>query len=124
MSHLKRQISIQQATRAKVMQLLDITELQYGSLVMDAAFAYLQLHLGDNPAKTELEQTGLFWKWWRNHWHDVDMEFVTEVKHMTTAERREWYTIVHNPETFQYTPQKSIMMDACKTVKPLIKHTL
>lgn len=124
MSHVKRQLTIQQVTRQKVMQLLDITELQYGSLVMDAAFAYLHQHMGDSPSKNELSKTSLFWAWWRNHWHDVDMDFIQEVKHMSKAERNDWYAIVHDPATFNYTPQKSILQDACKTVKPQIKHQL
>jgi hypothetical protein len=124
MSHIKHQISIQAFTRLKAIKLLEITEQAYGEVVMNCAYAYLHSQLGDSVIGAELEKSALFWAWWRNHWHDVDMDFVNEVKHMDVAERNSYYAIVHNHQTFEYTPQKSILQDALKTVKPLIKHTL
>ncbi|UOE48017.1 hypothetical protein MTO98_26760 [Mucilaginibacter sp. SMC90] len=134
MNQIKQQITIQQATRQKVMHLLELTEVQYGSVVMFAAYDYLQLQTGDTTLTKGLQTSSLFWAWWRNHWHKIDMAFVAECEGLVVstegihkrdlAECMQLYDAMHNPETFEFIPHNSILQEACKTVKPLIKHTL
>jgi len=134
MSQIKQQITIQQATRQKVMRLLELTEVQYGSVVMFAAYDYLQLQTGDSALTKGLQASPHFWAWWRNHWHKIDMAFVDECERMVVSpeglhkrdltERMQLYDAMHNPETFEFIPHKAILQEACKTVKPAIKHLL
>ncbi|QTE37198.1 hypothetical protein J3L18_29525 [Mucilaginibacter gossypii] len=134
MNQIKQQITIQQATRQKVMHLLELTEVQYGSIVMFAAYDYLEAQTGDSSLTKTLQSNSLFWAWWRNHWHKTDMAFVTECERLVVAddgirkrdlaEKMQLYDAMHNPETFEFTPHASILNEAFKTVKPLIKHIL
>ncbi|WP_121812759.1 hypothetical protein [Mucilaginibacter kameinonensis] len=134
MSQIKQQITIQQATRQRVMHLLELTEVQYGSVVMFAAYDYLQMHTGDTTLTKALQSNPTFWAWWRNHWHKTDMAFVDECESLVVAydgirkrdldERMQLYDAMHNPETFEFTPHSSILQEVFKTVKPLIKHIL
>ncbi|QEM13448.1 hypothetical protein [Mucilaginibacter rubeus] len=126
MNKIKQAVTIQAVTREKVMKLLGLTEEQYGEYVIDHGLAYLRLHLGDNLMAKSLPQTALFWGWWRNHWHTVDMDFVDEVRKLTQAERGQYYDIVHAVEGFEFTPPRPVMQDAFKkiTYKPKIVHQL
>jgi hypothetical protein len=81
-----------------------------------------------------LESNSLFWAWWRNHWHKTDMDFVEQCQRIVVAddglrkrdlaERMHLYDAMHSPEAFAYTPHSSILQEALKTIKPLIKHKL
>lgn len=123
MSHIKQMVSIQTVTRAKVITLLGITEERYGTFLMECALEYLDGHLEGCVIGKELAKNSLFWAWWRNHWHDRDMEFVEECKKMSQRERNMYYEIIHNPQSFTFTPQKSVLLSAL-TPQPLIKHQL
>ena len=125
MSHVKKTITLQSVTREKILQVLAITDMQYGDLLMAKAFAYLQDQLGGGTLGKELSESSLFWAWWRNHWHDIDADFLTECERMDLNELREYYNIVHHPMGFEYTPHRAIMLDALKDKhKPIIKHQL
>lgn len=126
MSHIKKQISIQAFVRGKVIALLDITESQYGDYVMQQGLAYLEEQLGDAQMGKRLAENKLFWAWWRNHWHDIDMDFITEVKHMSRYEMQLYYETQHDYKAFEYKPQRAIIKDAIEqsTNPKLIKHTL
>ena len=92
---------------------------------MHQAFAYLESQLGNATLGKELAANSLFWSWWRNHWHDLDLEFVDDCKKMSMSERREYYEIVHDLSGFEYKPHRAIMLDALKSKhKPEIKHLL
>jgi hypothetical protein len=126
MSHLKQQISIQVFVRDRVMALLGWDELAYNEYQMAQGMAYLDEQLGEDKIGKKLAENALYWAWWRNHWHDVDMEFIYEVKNMTQQERRLYYECQHDYKAFEYKPQRIILQDAIEKIKKqeLIKHTL
>jgi hypothetical protein len=126
MSHVKKQISIQAFIRGKVIDLLAISEVQYGDYLLQQGLAYLDEQLGGNIIGRELAANALFWAWWRNHWHDIDMEFVESVKHMSAHERQLYYEILHDHRAFEYRPQRAILQDAIKHINTpqIIKHQL
>lgn len=126
MSHLKQQISIQAFVRGKVIALLGIDQLRYAEFQMAQGEAYLHDQLGDTLMGKKLAANALFWAWWRNHWHDVDMDFITEVKHMSRYEMQQYYELLHDYRACEYRPHKAIIQDAIeKSTNPkIIKHQL
>jgi hypothetical protein len=126
MSHVKHVITLQSVTREKVIRLLGITELDYGNYLMEQANAYLEEQLGGLEMGKELAVNALFWKWWKNHWHDIDMDFLDACKHMSIKERNIYYRMVHDRSAFDYTPQRAILIDALKNKEypKTIKHQL
>lgn len=117
MSHIKETTGHHEVTRNKVMDMLQMTEERYGTFVMEQALAYLEKQLGANAMSGELKLNGLFWAWWRNHWHDADVAFIDEAEGLTIKERQLYYEIAHDPELFEYTPQRAIYTDAFNTIK-------
>lgn len=127
MTQVKHQLTIQAFTRGKVIALLGITDLQYGQYQMAQGMAYLDAQLGGNVLGRELAANALYWAWWRNHWHDTEMEFIDTVKRITdTSERRMWYELLHDVKSFEYKPQRAILQDALNKINnpETIKHTL
>jgi hypothetical protein len=126
MSLVKQQISIQAFVRGKVIGLLGITEERYGNYQMQQGEAYLHEQLGSSLMGKKLAENALFWAWWRNHWHDVDMDFITEVKHMSRYEMQLYYETLHDDRSCEYRPHKAIIQDAIeKSNNPkIIKHQL
>lgn len=126
MTQVKHQITIQEFTRKKVIALLDVSELEYGQYQMAQGMAYLADQLGSNLLGRKLAANALYWKWWRNHWHDTDMEWLESIAFMNAAERRTWYELLHDPKDFEYKPQRAILQDALNNINnpEVIKHTL
>lgn len=126
MSKLKQAVTIQAVTRMQVLKLLGLTDQQYGEYVMEHGMAYLRLHLGDNLMGKSLAETALFWGWWRNHWHSVDMEFVAAARQLNEVERGHYYDIVHSIHGFEFTMPRPVLQDAFSkiTYQPRIVHQL
>ncbi|MDO3641946.1 hypothetical protein [Mucilaginibacter sp. L3T2-6] len=113
MSHVKAIKTIQQVTRAKVMQLLGWNDLQYGEFQMQQADAYIARQIGDDVwGVQQLKEAPAFWAWWRNHWHRRDEQFIGEVKNLTQPEMVMLYEITHDAEAIEYTPHFVVMQHA------------
>jgi phage terminase large subunit GpA-like protein len=126
MTQIKKMVTLQTVTRLKVLKMLEVSELYYGDYLMQQAFAYLEEHMGGNIMCKTLSETAMFWGWWRNHWHSIDMLFVDEARRMTPAERMQYYEIVHSLKNFEFTPPTTVLRDAFLKInyQPLIIHTL
>lgn len=126
MSLIKQQITIQAFVRSKVITLLGISEVQYGSFLMQQGLAYLNDAMEDTPMAKKLAENAMFWAWWRNHWHDIDMDFISEVKRMSRYEMQLYYESLHDYKTCEYRPHKAIIQDAIeKSNNPkIVKHQL
>lgn len=124
MSLITRTITLQSVTAEKVQKLLNITPEEYGNIVLSHGIAYLRSQLGYNDFSYHMEADPMFWKWWRNHWHSVDMSFVDEAKSMTAADRALWYDTIHDVTEFAFTPPKVVMLPALKQLTQIIKHQL
>jgi hypothetical protein len=102
--------SIQSVTRALVMRALGWDELQYGHYIFDKGIEYLQNYIGDDEEIISLySRHPLFWKWYRNHWHNRDAEFLQNCKNLTQVSKVAEYHYVHNMKCFKYKPHRVIM---------------
>lgn len=55
--------------RLTLQSFFGIDDLQYGELVMDNAYRYLQVYLdGDQGGIQMITMSSFFWEWWTNQW--------------------------------------------------------
>lgn len=102
---------------------MDMSEQEYGLLVFESAYEYLDKTCGsDELAKSVLPQKQLFWSWWTNQWqrrnrvlvHDLELEKYAGQIISPSASRyvREQFLITHSVERIEEYPNRLVMDDA------------
>lgn len=82
--------------KQEVCKLLNWTEMDYASYQYEQGLAYLQAYIPTDPQGIkELEESRVFWNWWKNHWTIRDESFLImqPCKINTPAQ---WYELFHN----------------------------
>jgi hypothetical protein len=110
MSHVETIKTFQASVRASVLDLLKWSELEYGDFLMAQGEAYLSQYIGEDVwGLVEIKHSEHFWKWWKNHWYDRDIDFVSEAEKMNVSERRLYYAICHETSAIVFSPKNALM---------------
>ncbi|WP_437918415.1 hypothetical protein [Sphingobacterium sp. LRF_L2] len=101
--------TIQQVNRELVMRKLNITEEVYFNMMLDAGTEYLTDVLLSGWPVGDISGTELYWKWWYNHWHQWDAQFLTESRREKKELHADLYMRLHDASDRGYFPNKEIM---------------
>ncbi len=84
-----------------VMSLLGWSELEYCYFMYDMGVQYLEEYLhGDKHTIGQIEQSKIFWGWWKNHWFMRERQYVEQAEPLSKISRRLrllGYKGLHNP---------------------------
>lgn len=110
MKALKKALTVQTTTRALVLRALGWDELQYGQFQFDTGIEYLHRYCGnDEEIISQYSRHPMFWKWFRNHWHNRDYDFLRDTKRLSQADRVREYKALHNMQGFRYKPHRVVL---------------
>lgn len=110
MKTLTKALTIQAATRILVLRALGWDDLQYGQFQFETGLEYLHRYFGDDEGIiSHASKHPLFWKWFRNHWHNRDYEFLQHTKHLPVIAKIREYKALHNMQGFRYKPHRVVM---------------
>ena len=70
-------------SKASVMKLTGMNELEYNSLQFELGCRFVELRIIDNELINDLLILPEFWGWWRNEWYLYQKEFVIDNKFFT-----------------------------------------
>lgn len=100
-----------------IMRLLNWNEQQYCDYLYDCGVEYLRYLMPDDAdGITNMERSGIFWKWWKNHWASRDAAFI------------EWFQCSEDLEDLYYNandartlaaaiyPTGVIMKESCREI--------
>lgn len=117
-----------------IMKALRMSELQYGTMVMDYAQAWMRRYFGmEQTVIDALNKSGFFWKWWTKQWDNRDREFmrITEIAaRPTPLDLTTWkvtkrlYELHHDADDLVIVPNKKVVREVgglIKKEKELIK---
>ena len=97
-------------TRALVQRALGWDDLQFGQFQFDKGIEYLQGYCFENPELvSKYSRSEMFWKWFKNHWHNRDLNFKASVKGLSPAEVEVEYRVLHDMRAFRFTPHRAVM---------------
>lgn len=78
-----------QQLKQAVIALLQWTEMQYAEFQYEQGTKYLHAYLkGDEYCVRIMEDSRIFWNWWKNHWTIRDAEFI-HIANQVTIRRTE-----------------------------------
>jgi hypothetical protein len=106
MNHREKMVVVlrKRAERIKTQVCAELrwTEEEYNDFWMDAGRKYLETYLnGDAYSIETLAKSGIFWKWWKNHWMARDESFLEFVVNTAfgISDKRDNYLELHNATT-------------------------
>lgn len=63
--------------KARICHILQWDDLRYYNYQFETGIAYLEYYIPTDPeGQAMLIRSSTFWKWWKNHWHQRDGEFI------------------------------------------------
>jgi hypothetical protein len=113
LTHIQNRNQQAESVRASVIELLQMTELEYGGMVYQKGMEYLQNWIPEmqvmgspnsDPKEmqsfwiSKLSRTQIFWRWWRNHWLNRDECFLDSMAptNLDTKTMMRIYEELHN----------------------------
>lgn len=91
-------------TRTQIQNIVTINDLQYGNLLMDAAYSYLSAALyGSKDCIRMITLSKYFWEWWENQWEKRNRQYLNNIETLhemgikrTIKEKYEMYLTYHD----------------------------
>ena len=98
-NHIKNEM---QSTKARIMALLNWSEVDYGNFQYETGLSYLRFYIPDDIEGIDmLTRSRIFWNWWKNHWLQRDAGFISYKRSLTECKTRtliKIYQAVHCPQ--------------------------
>jgi hypothetical protein len=101
-------------TKDIIIKSLAITDFDYGNIVMQNGYCWLQNNFGkDEQLINNIATVPLFWAWWKNQWEIRDREFIRissidAINEVLESETRTMamslYQDIHNPYLLNVQP--------------------
>ncbi len=106
-----------QATKARIMALLNWSEVDYGNFQYETGLLYLHAYIpNDIDGIDMLTRSRIFWNWWKNHWLQRDQDFLkdVQVKHSHQTIIESMYVCTHCPDDLagQIRPHAIVLTDS------------
>lgn len=101
--------SANEQNREQVINLLQITEMAYYDYLLDMGKYYLTDIIQVGVWRDDFLSSGVFWKWWLNHWSKWDAQFLTEAKGTPRQEWHQLYDDIHNANSTQFKPHAAVL---------------
>jgi hypothetical protein len=98
------------ATRQRINRLLGWSEDRFNNFYIDQAKEFLQLFLdGDKEVVQMVYTCNMFWKWWRNEWHQRDEVYLSYAEELADSRKEEIYIYLHSAKYLDKKPQRPVM---------------
>lgn len=113
-NHIKNEM---QSTKARIMALLNWSEVDYGNFQYETGLLYLHAYIPDDIEGIDmLTRSRIFWNWWKNHWLQRDQDFLNDaqVQHSHKTLIESMYVCSHCPNELagQIRPQAIVLTES------------
>jgi hypothetical protein len=96
--HIRTKQAEMQSTKKTVMQLLGWSDQEYAEHQYKAGCNYLQAYIPKDPQGIDmLVKSKTYWNWWRNQWHQRDLQFLQGSVMQSKKRLTRMYHELHSP---------------------------
>lgn len=101
---------VTEANIQRICRLLDWNEAQYNDFQFNQGIDYLNEYCsGDGRIANQFAQHPNFWKWYRNHWNNRDIDFLRDANLLNRSVLVDEYKSLHCMAGFRFKPHRVVM---------------